>query len=362
MKKLPNSLISSIQKRKDQDAFRELLRDEGKVDFYSNDYLGLSKWRDEIQASSGSTGSRLISGNSARTEEIEKSLAHFFGMESSLIFNSGYDANLGLLSSVPQKGDTVIYDEYVHASIRDGIKLGNAQSFSFEHNNLESLSKKIDLAKGSIYVVVETIYSMDGDFAHLEKIAEICEKHGAYLIVDEAHSGGLYDTEGAGLCSEQDINDLIFAKVVTFGKAYGSHGAVVLGSVELRDYLINFARSFIYTTALSPHAQERIAQVVSKAAGLNDERLQLSKNIEFFKNEMRNSQFELIQSESAIQSLMVPGNLQSKELANKIWNAGYAVKAILHPTIPEGKERLRICLHSFNSTQEISELLKIING
>lgn len=361
MKKLPSSILKKLDERKNANAFRVLMDADHLIDFFSNDYLGISQWRSKISHPQGSTGSRLISGNRKRTEEIEKELAAFFQQESGLLFNSGYDANLGFFSSLPQKGDTVIYDELIHASIRDGLRLGVASSYSFKHNDLSDLQNKMARSKGHVYVVVEAIYSMDGDSAPLERIADLCAKNEAFLIVDEAHSGGVFGEKGRGLVSELVLDGQVFAKIMTFGKAYGSHGAIVLGCNEMRDYLINFARSLIYTTALSPHSQERIYEVVMKVAEMNDERLLLQKNIQLFKQMMAKTKFNLIPSDSAIQSVLVPGNKEAIDLANKIMKAGFAVKAILAPTVPEGSERLRFCLHSYNTDNELVELVNLIN-
>jgi 8-amino-7-oxononanoate synthase len=295
-------------------------------------------------------------------EEIEAQLAVFFHQESALLFNSGYDANLGLFSAVPLKGDTVIYDALVHASIRDGIRMSLANSYSFAHNDIDSLKDKLSRAKGTIYVVVESVYSMDGDQGLIQEILDVCEKAAAYLIVDEAHAGGVLGDNGEGLSTEKGLDERLFAKVITFGKAYGSHGAVVLGSNDLKTYLINFARSLIYTTALSPHAQERIITVVKAVSDLSAERYQLARNIILFKSSFNQSDYHLIKSNSPIQCLLIPGNSHAKGLAKKLQDGGFAIKAILSPTVSKGEERLRICIHSYNTEKEIIELTNLING
>jgi 8-amino-7-oxononanoate synthase len=362
VRKFPTSLLSKLKDRQKNDALRGLMKADGLVDFYSNDYLGVAKLSFETEGLFGSTGSRLISGNSQRMEEIEAQLAVFFHQESALLFNSGYDANLGLFSAVPLKGDTVIYDALVHASIRDGIRMSLANSYSFAHNDIDSLKDKLSRAKGTIYVVVESVYSMDGDQGLIQEILDVCEKVAAYLIVDEAHAGGVLGDNGEGLSTEKGLDERLFAKVITFGKAYGSHGAVVLGSNDLKTYLINFARSLIYTTALSPHAQERIITVVKAVSDLNAERYQLARNIILFKSSFNQSDYHLIKSNSPIQCLLIPGNSQAKGLAKKLQDGGFAIKAILSPTVPKGEERLRICIHSYNTEKEIIELTNLING
>src|ERR1044072_3397655 len=192
-------LLKKLDERQQQNAFRRLLLPNGKTDFCSNDYLGIvyNGWIEKKLAETttvykhGSTGSRLLAGNYSLVEETEKMLAAFHAAEARLIFNSGYDANLGLLSCVPQRGDTIIYDYLSHASLRDGIRLSFAQSFSFRHNDLEDLEKRLQAATGSIFVVTESVFSMDGDKAPLTDISALCERYGAHLIVDEAHATGV---------------------------------------------------------------------------------------------------------------------------------------------------------------------------
>lgn len=343
-------LTNKLNERKEKGLLRTLSSFDDLEDFYSNDYLGLSKLKFESTKSEGSTGSRLISGNSKYTEQTEQELAHFFNQESGLIFNSGYDANLGLFSSVPQKGDTIIYDQLIHASVRDGIRLSNAKAFSFEHNSLLDLEKKIQKAEGNIFVAVESVYSMDGDLSPLLEITDLCKIYNANLIVDEAHSAGIYSAQGEGLVSELELDDTVFAKLITFGKAYGSHGAIILGSNNLRNYLVNFARSFIYTTAIPANAIERIKNVVEHSRNCK-ERNQLWENIEEYKTytEANNLNY----NHSPIQTILCSSNNEALAKAEKLKNKGLAVKAILSPTVPEGQERIRICLHSFNKIENI---------
>lgn len=362
MKKFPESLLKKIEARKAADSFRTLMKGDGLVDFYSNDYLGVAEMVFSSNASSGSTGSRLISGNSDRTEEIEHEIAQFFNQEAALFFNSGYDANLGLFSSIPLKGDTVLYDSLIHASIRDGVRMSLATAYSFKHNDLNQLEDKLKRATGTIYVAVESIYSMDGDSAPLKEISTLCIQYGAFLIVDEAHSGGIDGFQGKGLVVANELDSEIFAKVITFGKAYGSHGAMVLGPNNLKSYLINYARSLIYTTALSPHSQERILNVVKVVAEMDAERHQLRRNITLFKSAINEGAYKFIESDSAIQSILIPGNVAAKELASRLQLGGFAVKAILYPTVKAGSERIRICIHSFNTEKQITELTQLIDG
>ena len=349
--------IKLLEQRKAKGGERSLLSfDDSYSDFWSNDYLGLGKIPQSIRIASGS-GSRLISGNSETIEATEAKLATFFKAESALFFNSGYDANLGLFSALPQKGDTVIYDELVHASIRDGIRLSFARNFGFRHNDLSDLRAKLEVVQGTVFVAVESIYSMDGDLAPLEALVALCEEHQAHLIVDEAHAGGIYGEKGEGRCVELHLENQVFARVITFGKAFGAHGAIVLGSSELRHFLINFSRSFIFTTAL-PEAF--IAHVWEQVSNPENQlkREQLQQNIQFFRKQIPN---ELSAPTSPIQVLLFEDTATCKRLAEFLQQHKIAVKAILAPTVPENAPRLRFCLHAFNIEGEINRVVQLLN-
>ncbi|OAQ38173.1 8-amino-7-oxononanoate synthase [Pedobacter psychrophilus] len=340
------------------------------VDFSSNDYLGfarnanlkakideeLKKFPDYLL---GSTGSRLLSGNLAYAEVLETEIAKIHHAEAGLIFNSGYDANVGLLSSIAKRGDTLICDELLHASLIDGARLSNANRYVFKHNDLNSLSEKLKNAKGNIFIITESVFSMDGDIAPLKEISALAKKFNANLIVDEAHALGVIGNNGLGLVQQLGLEKEVFARIHTFGKALGCHGAIILGSEVLRSYLINFARSFIYTTALPFHSLATIKIAYqSLKNGLNIKENQ--SNISYFNSIKSNFSDKFIESKSAIQSLIIAGNDECKILSINLLSNGFDVKAILSPTVAEGKERLRICLHAFNTKDEIEQLLSTI--
>lgn len=356
-------LLKKLNSRKKQNAFRQLRLDNGKIDFCSNDYLGLTAklchtskvWH---SFAVGSTGSRLLSGNDSLIEETEQLIASFHQSEAALIFNSGYDANLGLLSSVPQRGDTVLYDYLSHASLRDGIRLSFAQSFSFAHNNSHDLERRLQQATGNVFVVTESVFSMDGDICPMARLVALCEKYKAHLIIDEAHATGVIGEKGEGLAQHLQLHETVFARVHTFGKACGCHGAVVLGSAQLRDYLINFARSIMYSTALPPHAIAAIAESYRLFPAMNKERKHLQQLIQQFQS--ASVKYEKLISLTPIQGVIVPGNEAVKELAETLQQQGFDVRPILYPTVPEGKERLRIVLHAFNTTAELDALIGLL--
>ncbi|SHF89029.1 8-amino-7-oxononanoate synthase [Flavobacterium fluvii] len=385
MKNFSIKLSSKLETRKQNNALRKLSLPNNLIDFSSNDYIGFSKNKaifeethqylinnDCIQ--NGATGSRLISGNHKVYQEAENYIAKFHQSESALIFNSGYDANVGFFSSVPQKGDLILYDELCHASIRDGIQLSNAKAYKFKHNDFEDLEKKIVNFNSNfnsnfndnaaiIYIVTETVFSMDGDCPNMEELVAISEKYGCNIVVDEAHSLGVFGSTGEGLVQLLGMQDQVFARIMTFGKGLGCHGAAIVGSQELKDYLVNFARSFIYTTGLSPHS---VAAILVGYQHLKSEKQTLEKlreNIIHFNQEKNLLGLKpmFVRSKSAIQSAIIPGNEKVKSIANQFQEKGFDVKAILSPTVPEGQERLRFCIHSFNTKEEISEVLVLLS-
>lgn len=377
MPKLPESLQQKLSKRHENASLRELPSASGLIDFSSNDYLGFSRSPTIFDAThqflidsnfktNGATGSRLISGNHSLYAETETLIAQFHGCESALLFNSGYDANVGFFSSVPQKGDLVLYDELCHASIRDGIQLSNAKSYKFIHNDLEDLQRLIDKfqsAADNIYIATESVFSMDGDCPNLEALVRLSEENGCLLVVDEAHALGIFGNNGCGALQELRLHGKVFARIVTFGKALGCHGAAVLGSADLGQYLVNFARSFIYTTGLSPHAVANIGvgyrQLVQNTAIET-----LRQNIIAF-NQAKNMlglKPVFVYSKSAIQCAIIPGNEKVKSIAHRLQQQGFDVRPILSPTVPEGQERLRICLHSYNSEAEITQILSLLQS
>nr|WP_121273094.1 aminotransferase class I/II-fold pyridoxal phosphate-dependent enzyme [Pedobacter schmidteae] len=367
MNKAEEFIKGRLQQRADKGILRALPSTAFPIDFSSNDYLGFARSIDlkaQIATqlaqfplySNGATGSRLLSGNHTFTEETEETIANFHQVEAGLIFNSGYDANTGLLSSLAQRGDTIITDELIHASLIDGARLSHANRYTFKHNDLNQLEAKLKIAKGNSYVVVESVYSMDGDLAPLIEINKLCQQYQANLIVDEAHALGIFGGYGAGLVQMLGLQQDVFARIVTFGKALGGHGAIVLGSANLRAYLINFARSFVYTTAAPLHAIAATYcayQMLAKT----DYTLQIKSKISLYQSLIKAANLNTIESTSAIQTILYHHHTDAKAAAQTLQSKGLDVRAILSPTVPEGKERLRICLHLFNSDEEINTLV-----
>jgi 8-amino-7-oxononanoate synthase len=367
MDRFNSLLLKSLSEREANGALRKLkIVSHSLIDFSSNDYLGLArsvalkemiaeKIQDVPYATNGSTGSRLLSGNTSYAEEIEKQLATFFKSEAALIFTSGYTANLSVLSSIPKRGDTILYDQLSHASIKDGIRLSQASRFHFRHNDVNDLEKKLKKISGNCFVVIESIYSMDGDSAPLSAMAAICEQYGAHLVLDEAHSTGVQGENGNGLACELNLQEKVPVRIYTFGKAMGVHGACVAGSKELIHYLINFARPFIYTTAPDNHSLIAVAKAFDFLNLHSNLQQELKNKVDHFLLLMSGNE-NLLPSKSAIQSFIVSGNCKVKAASEILQKKGFDVRPILAPTVEKGKERLRIILHTFNTMAEIEKL------
>jgi 8-amino-7-oxononanoate synthase len=363
-------LNEQLNKRNAENALRSLQLTSELVDFCSNDYLGFAQ-NEEIKhylqeqlpqlRKLGATGSRLLQGNYTLIEHTERFIAGFHQAPEALFFNSGYEANSGLIASVVTRHDTIVYDELCHASLREGIRLSSATAFAFKHNDVEALQEKLSRAKGQKFIVIESVYSMDGDICPLTAIVNIAKQFDAAIILDEAHATGVIGPLGAGLAQHLNVHNDIFARVHTFGKAIGSNGAVVLGDNTLKQFLINFCKPFIYTTApnyLQVLAVKKAYQLLSAGAVSKSK---LFENIQYFKTiTARFKHITILPSDSAIFSVIIPGNAEVKLAATYIQNAGYDVRAVLSPTVPEGKERLRICIHHFNTEAEILRLVKLL--
>ena len=361
-------LEEKLGERRASGNLRALPGDKGLVDFVSNDYLGLSQNRElgariaerlqyEGFVGNGGTGSRLLSGNHQYYEELESLLCTIFQSEAALVCNSGYSANQALVAAVAQKEDTIIYDMLSHVCLKEGAWLSSAQTVAFRHNDLVDLEMKIKRATGRVFVVTETIFSMDGDIAPMQELVSLCEKHEAYLIVDEAHSTGAFGKKGGGMLIAEDLHNRVFARVYTFGKAMGVHGACIAGSQVLKDYMVNFGRPFIYTTSLPPHSVLSIIEAflfLDEHIGLQN---QLAQKIALFR-----SHFSSALSHTAIQPVMIGSNEKARRISSQLQNEGFDVRPILSPTVQRGSERLRVSIHLFNSDKRLIALAETLNA
>lgn len=358
-----NVLQSRLVKRQQLGNLRQLTDRRPLVDFASNDYLGLARCPELASRVAqewsrvpgpfnglGSTGSRLLTGNCAYVEMTEEKIAHFHGYRAGVLFNCGYMANLGLLTSLGQSNALFLYDSAIHASMHDGIRLSRATAYPFRHQNVDHLEARLRniRTRDICYICIESIYSTSGAKAPIRDICQLANHYGARVIVDEAHATGIYGAEGRGVVAEQDVTKSIFAQVVTFGKALGVHGAIVLGSQFLKEHLINFARSFIYSTALPFHAIAAIRCSYELFPKREQQRQHLQRLSHLF------------QKGTHIQSIPVPGAEAAKRFSHHLAAKGFDVRALTSPTVRQGHEVLRICLHSTNSEQEVWGLIQTL--
>ncbi len=375
----PDFILSQrLKKRFSENALRTLRpADFSKVDFSSNDYLGFARSNELLdicgeewvrvnhaadQRFLGSGGSRLLSGDSLYAHDVENLIAEFFQSESALLFNSGYTANLSLFSALPSRSGTVIFDDLIHASVRDGIRMSGCRAWSFRHNDIDHLEELLRKAGEEIWVVTESVYSMDGDSPQAERLVTVCEKYNAALIIDEAHSGGLDGESGRGYCVQHGIENRVYARLFTFGKAFGVHGAAVCGNHTLVNFLINFARPFIYSTALPVHDLAAIRASIDFSFKADHLRRELKLLTRYFREKTSTSLIkeQLVDSHSPIQGIIIPGNLEVRRVAEACQKAGMDVRPVLSPTVKVGSERLRIILHAYNTRRELDNLISTV--
>lgn len=360
-------LQQKLATRSEAGLLRKLRVVPGGIDFYSNDYLGIARsgllsaqLAGEVQRCpgllSGSTGSRLVSGNSPLAGQVEHVIAQTHQTQAALLFASGYNANLALFSCLPQRGDTIIADERVHRSVHDGCALSFAKKWKFAHNDVSSLQARLARAGGQVFVAIESLYSMNGDFAPLQAIVEVCRKYGAALLVDEAHAFGVF---GQGLVVTNGWQREVLATVVTYGKAMGLQGAAVLCSDTIKQYLVNFAAPFIYSTA-SPDIQWKSIQAGYHYLQTHTQLLvQLQQNIQLFRQQVKQT---ISHEGSPVQAVLLPRHRSWHEIEQALRAANINAFLAKSPTVSPGAECIRVCLHSFNSAAEIQCLAAILNA
>jgi 8-amino-7-oxononanoate synthase len=356
-------LEKRLSERVAANALRVLTKKKEGVDFCSNDYLGIATKRllqhADLMLETGSGGSRLLAGNYDLIEETEQIVSKFHNAQAGIIYNSGYDANIGLLSAIANRSDIILYDQLSHASLRDGIVLSKAQAFAFKHNDLEDIERKLQLRTGgNCFIVTESLFSMDGDSCDITQLVALAKRYDAHLIIDEAHATGIVGNRGEGLVQLHNCEENIFARVHTFGKALGCHGAIVLGSHTLKNYLINFSRSLMYTTSLPSQSVAAIKASYQLFPTMDVERAHLASLVKHFQHAP--IRYPKINSNTAIQGVVIPGNAAVKAVAAQLQEAGMDVRPILYPTVPKGEERLRIILHAFNSVSQLNVLIGLL--
>ncbi|KAF2970123.1 hypothetical protein GQX73_g3423 [Xylaria multiplex] len=406
MGSLEATLQARLAQRESQGRLRHLeIPRPDLVDFSSNDYLSLSQdlvlrnalitylnglEKKALSFSSnrraiGSGGSRLLDGNSAFCEYLEHKLSGFHSSEAALLFNSAYDANIGLISCVPGTRDVILYDSLIHASIHDGMRLSRAtKKIHFEHSSIiqdtgrssvwGDSDQQVRCGESNVFICVEALYSMDGDITDLEYVSNVVKallpRGNGYIIVDEAHSIGILGDGGRGLVCQLGLQDQVWARVIGFGKAMGSAGGAVLCSSVARLYLINYARTLIYTTAMSFLSLASISAAYDyMTSGEADKRRkQLTMLIQYchdkFKSldqRLRPSAALLRMPRSPPRSPIIPlFTSYPKSLARHCQISKFMIRAIVAPTVPKGQERVRICLHASNTIEQVDGLCRAI--
>jgi 8-amino-7-oxononanoate synthase len=348
--------------------YRSLAEIHG-INFCSNDYLGLASHPLLHEAVSqavhrskriGGTGSRLLSGQTEEWHELETRFAAFARTESALFFTTGYAANMGLLSALVTKDDVIFSDSLNHASLIDGMRLSGARKVIYPHLDLQVLENALRQESGAPWrkiIVTESVFSMDGDIAPLGAIADLAEKYGAALIVDEAHATGVHGPGGRGIAAQTDIVPQLLAITHTCGKALGCAGAFVCGPAVLKEHLINHARTFIFSTALPPYFSRQIEAAFELSLTMDLEREQLLGNALRFAQDLREHGFDTAGSASQIVPILLGNNQDTLDAAEHLQRDGFAVRAIRPPTVPEGTSRLRLSLTTLIDPQELDRLV-----
>lgn len=364
-------LESDIENLKAHAAYRTLCLPQGR-DFASNDYLGLARHPKFLAATIaaleksgmvGAGGSRLLRGHHPAHEELEEHAARFFGSEASLFFGGGFLANFALFTTLPERHDAVIFDEHIHASVKEGIHAGTAKRLRAAHNDLNSFEDSIKRARTGgardIWIAVESVYSMEGDMAPLPALHALARAHDAVLVIDEAHATGVFGASGRGL-SEGLPNENVIT-LHTCGKALGVAGALVCGGKTIRDYLINKARPFIYATAPPPHLASAVSCALDLVESEPWRRAKLAELIAFASRELKNVAGVRMQGRaSQIIPVILGEDSEAVRVATRLQTAGFDVRAIRPPTVPEGRARLRISLNTGISENDIAALAQAL--
>ncbi len=376
---MPESMQNNLRARMTEEL--ESLREDsqlraldhlGGVNLCSNDYLGLASDARLKQATLeavghteavGSTGSRLLSGNSAAWERIETEFAAFVGTEAALYFGSGYAANLGLLSSVLKPGDVVFSDALNHASLIDGMRLSGAEKVIYPHGDMEFLEKalreRVEIA-GAKVIVTETVFSMEGDVAPLKALIRLAKQYGAELVVDEAHATGVCGPEGRGIAAELGAERELLAIVHTCGKALASAGAFVCCGNDLKNYLVNRARTFIFSTAMPPYMAGQIRASLAIARAADDRRAHLRNLSAALREKLCAAGIASAPGATHIIPVFLGSNEAALHVATQLQANGFAAKAIRPPTVPAGTARVRISLTTRITMEEIERLADVI--
>lgn len=349
-----------------------VIKNKKNISFCSNDYLGLANHPKVTAAYKegadkygvGSGASHLVSGHSRAHHQLEEELAAFTGRDKAILFSSGYMANLGVVTALVNKNDYVFEDKLNHASLIDAGLLSGARFQRYLHNNLDSLEKKLQkVESGNKLIVTDGVFSMDGDIAPLPDLVCAAKKHDAWLMVDDAHGLGVLGKTGAGAAEHFSLTQQQLPILMgTLGKALGTFGAFVAGSEALIDNLIQFSRSYIYTTALPPAIAEATRMSLSLLQEESWRRDQLHNNIHYFRQAAQTLDLKLMNSHTPIQPIIIGDNSRVIQISRRLEEKGLLVGAIRPPTVPDGTARLRITLCAEHTKNEIDQLIAALQG
>jgi 8-amino-7-oxononanoate synthase len=372
-RRIARRMENDLERLREKSQLRTLETMSG-VNLCSNDYLGLAtdpKLKEAVTAAvsraalMGSTGSRLLSGNGREWQELESDFAGFTGSEAALYFGSGYAANVGLLSCILRPGDVVFSDALNHASLIDGIRLSGAAKIIYPHRDLAFLEQALREqrnAPGTKVIVTESIFSMEGDVAPIRELVRLAREYGAELVVDEAHAIGVCGPGGRGIVAEQGCEKDVLAVVCTCGKALASAGAFVGGGRVLIEYLINHARTFVYSTAMPPYLAGQIRAAVDLAREAEGKRAHLQKIAAALRDALSDARIDFGASTTHIVPVFLGSNQMALHVAAELDANGFAARAIRPPTVPEGTARIRISLTSKISLEEVRQIAAAIEA
>jgi 8-amino-7-oxononanoate synthase len=379
---MPFNLQADLQQRREQNLFRRtqvaqspqgpLMKINGQsyLTFCSNDYLGLANHPKLVEAFKraadefgvGSGSAHLVNGHTDYHEQLEHALAEFTGRESAILFSTGYMANLGVIGALLNKQDAVFEDKWNHASLLDAGLLSGARFQRYLHNDLDNLQTRLARCNGRRKLIVtDAVFSMDGDSADLKGLSTLAKQHDAWLMVDDAHGFAVLGDQGAGLCEQANLkqND-VQVLMGTLGKGFGTAGAFVAGSTELIEYLTNFARPFIYTTAMPAAIAAATLASLDIVKNEPERRVHLQKLIQLFRDGVKDLGLTLMPSNTAIQPILVGDAKDALQMSEQLKQLGIMVTAIRPPTVPQGTARLRITLSAAHSEQQVLQLLEAL--
>ena len=380
---LDAELLAALNERRELNRYRsrvpvqspqqvEMLRDGCKVlNFCSNDYLGLANHPEVITAFKhaadaygvGSGASHLVNGHSEEHHALEEELAEFTGRPRALLFSTGYMANMGVINALVGRGDAVFEDKLNHASLLDGGLLASADFIRFNHSDIAHLEQRLNRSEGKRKLIVtDGVFSMDGDLALLPQICELARQKNAHVMVDDAHGFGCLGENGKGVVSHFNLGiEEVPVLVGTLGKAFGTFGAFVAGSETLIESLIQFSRTYIYTTALPPAVAAATRASLKILKTENERREQLNLLVKQFREGCKALGLQLMSSESAVQPITIGSDQHALDFSEKLLKKGFWVSAIRPPTVPEGTARLRFTFTANHTAEQVNQLLDALN-